>query len=274
MARWNLRLAASLVESDGIDGTEREVARWRRIAAALVDNYDPATGRYEQYAGFEQLRPFIVSQVLDLPAAADTELGRNVTLVSQIVKQADVLMLHLMVPDEVAAGSLGPNLDFYAPRTSHGSSLSPAVHAGLFARAGRPDEGLQLLRLATHLDLRNLNDTTAKGLHIATMGGLWQALAFGFGGLRVANGVLSIDPRLPARWSQLGLRVRVGPSQGPAGAAARRGRGELRRPRHRASARWWRPSGHIGWNALHPLQQRRLERGMTPARAAADGRSP
>ncbi len=213
MARWNLRLAANLVESDGIDGTEREVARWRRIAAALVDNYDPRTGRYEQYAGFDQLRPFMVSEVLNLPAAADTELGRDVTLVSQIVKQADVLMLHFMVPDEVAPGSLGPNLDFYAPRTSHGSSLSPAVHAGLFARAGHPDDGLELLRLATHLDLRNLNNTTAKGLHIATMGGLWQALASGFGGLRVANGVLTVDPRLPARWSRLGLRVRVGPAR-------------------------------------------------------------
>jgi len=211
MARWNLRLAATLVESDGIDGTEREAARWRRIAASLVDNYDAQTGRYEQYCGFNALRPFVVSDVLELPAAADTELGRDVTLTSQIVKQADVLMLHLMVPEEVAAGSLSPNLDFYAPLTSHGSSLSPAVHAGLFARAGRPEEGLGLLRLATHLDLHNLNDTTAKGLHIATMGGLWQALALGFGGLRAAHGrVLSVDPQLPSGWGELGIRVRVG----------------------------------------------------------------
>ena len=56
------------------------------------------------------------------------------TRAAQVVKQADVLMLHHLVPDEVAADSLGPNLDFYEPRTAHGSSLSPAVHASLLAR--------------------------------------------------------------------------------------------------------------------------------------------
>ena len=34
----------------------------------------------------------------------------------------------------MAPGSLGPNLDFYEPRTAHGSSLSPGIHAALFAR--------------------------------------------------------------------------------------------------------------------------------------------
>ena len=53
-----------------------------------------------------------------------------------MVKQADVLMLHLLVPEETAPGSLEPNLASYGPRTAHGSSLSPAVHAALLARAG------------------------------------------------------------------------------------------------------------------------------------------
>ncbi len=56
---------------------------------------------------------------------------------AQVVKQADVLMLHHLVPEEVAPGSLAANLAFYEPRTAHGSSLSPGVHAALFARAGR-----------------------------------------------------------------------------------------------------------------------------------------
>ena len=46
-------------------------------------------------------------------------------------------MLHHLVPDEVAPGSLAANLDFYEPRTAHGSSLSPGIHAALLARAGR-----------------------------------------------------------------------------------------------------------------------------------------
>ena len=34
------------------------------------------------------------------------------------------------------------------------------------------------------MDLDDLTGSTAGGLHLATMGGLWQALAFGFAGLR------------------------------------------------------------------------------------------
>ena len=101
---------------------------------------------------------------------------------SQVIKQADVLMLHHLVPDEVAPGSLEPNLAFYEPRTAHGSSLSPAIHAALLARAGEPDRALELFRIAARLDLDDLTGTTAGGLHLATMGGLWQALAYGFAG--------------------------------------------------------------------------------------------
>ena len=62
--------------------------------------------------------------------------GRDRLAGSQIIKQPDVLMLHHLVPSQVRPGSLGPNLDFYGPRTAHGSSLSPAVTAPLLARAG------------------------------------------------------------------------------------------------------------------------------------------
>ena len=40
------------------------------------------------------------------------------------------------------------------------------------------------------------------------MGGLWQALAYGFAGLRPEGSVLAIDPQLPAAWDALALRLR------------------------------------------------------------------
>jgi trehalose/maltose hydrolase-like predicted phosphorylase len=124
------------------------------------------------------------------------------------VKQADVLMLHQLVPNEVAAGSLLANLDYYEPRTAHGSSLSPAIHAGLFARAGRFREAIEMLRIAARIDLDDLTGSTAGGLHLATMGGLWQALAFGFAGIRPHGRKLVVDPRLPPEWAALELRLR------------------------------------------------------------------
>jgi trehalose/maltose hydrolase-like predicted phosphorylase len=204
MARWNLRRAA---QSDGVRAEER--ARWLALADALVDGYEPSSGLYEQFAGFFALEPLVIAEVAPTrPIVADALLGRERVQGAQVIKQADVLMLHHLVPGEVVPGSLEPNLRFYEPRTAHGSSLSPGVHAALFARAGRLTEALRWLRLASRIDLDDLTQTTAGGLHLAAMGSVWQALAFGFAGLRPKDGILQLDPRLPEEWSALELRLR------------------------------------------------------------------
>jgi len=208
MARWNLRKAAEwAAEFDG-SVAEGEQALWLDTAAALVDGLDSSTGIYEEFAGFHELEPLVIAELSPRrPIAADLLLGHDRVAAAQVVKQADVLMLHHLVPDEVRPESLVANLDFYEPRTAHGSSLSPAVHASLLARAGRLGRALQLLRIAAAIDLEDLTGTTAGGLHLATMGGVWQALAFGFAGLRPRGETLVVDPRLPEGWDQLTLRV-------------------------------------------------------------------
>ncbi|HSO54875.1 MAG TPA: glycosyl hydrolase family 65 protein, partial [Actinomycetes bacterium] len=203
MARWNLRRAAELAERVG-GATADEIQGWRRLADALVDGYDPATGRYRQFTGFDDLEPLLIGELTRLPVAADLLLGLERVRAAQVVKQADVLMLHLLVPEETAPGSLEPNLAYYGPRTAHGSSLSPAVHAALLARAGDPERALELFRL----DLDDLTGTSAGGLHVATMGGVWQALATGFLGLDPTGDALGLDPRLPGAWGSVELRLR------------------------------------------------------------------
>jgi trehalose/maltose hydrolase-like predicted phosphorylase len=203
MARWNLRLAAGL---DRVAAGER--ATWLRLADALVDGYDAQTRLYEQFAGFLRLEPLRIADLAPRrPISADLLLGRERVDGAQVVKQADVLMLHHLIPEEVAPGSLVPNLEFYEPRTAHGSSLSPAVHASLFARAGLLPEAVAALRLAARIDLDDLTGTTAGGLHLATMGGVWQALVFGFAGARPRGDALELDPRLPESWNALELRL-------------------------------------------------------------------
>jgi len=204
MARWNLRRAAS---AEGITSEER--AAWRAIADALVDGYDPSTRLYEQYRGFFDLEAILIAEVSPRrPIAADVLLGIERTAQAQVIKQPDVLMLHHLVPDEVAVDSLRPNLDFYDPRTAHGSSLSPAIHAGLLARDGRPEAALKWLNIAARMDLDDLTGSTAGGLHLATMGGVWQALVFGFAGVRACPDHLRIDPRLPPQWRSLSVGLR------------------------------------------------------------------
>jgi trehalose/maltose hydrolase-like predicted phosphorylase len=206
MARWNLRRAAGL---DGGDAGAEERREWLRVADTLIDRHDAQTGLYEQFDGFFDLEPLVIRDLAPhRPIAADLLLGRDRVAGAQVIKQADVLMLHHLVRDQVAAGSLEPNLLFYEPRTAHASSLSPGIHAALFARAGCLEDAMRGLQLAANLDLHDLSETTAAGCHLAAMGSVWQALALGFAGVRPDGDVLRIDPRLPKQWSELELRLR------------------------------------------------------------------
>ena len=184
--------------------------------------------------------------------AADLVLPPQRLHGAQIIKQADVLMLHHLVPGEVETGSLGPNLDFYLPRTAHGSSLSPAITAALLARVGRGREALELLRLALRMDLDDLTGATPSGLHVAAMGGAWQAIVQGFGGLSVHGGALEVDPMLPPGWERLRLRLRCLGRRVSGDPRARPGRAGDRRAaaavvrgadRDRAEGRAPRPHG-------------------------------
>jgi trehalose/maltose hydrolase-like predicted phosphorylase len=224
MARWNLRAAAAAVRryagaggrttgvrtrGSRLEPPDRgELEDWEKVAAAIVDGYDPKTRIYEQFEGFEQLEPLRIAELSARPVPGDVLLGRERVAHAQVVKQADVLLLHHFVPDEVAPGSLVPNLDFYEPRTSHGSSLSPGAHATLLARAGRMDAALETLGMTAFMDLDDRSGKAAEGLHIPTMGALWQALVMGFGGIRPVGDALAVDPALPAAWSQLEIPLR------------------------------------------------------------------
>ena len=185
MARWNLRRGAEVLTRTKGDPEEAET--WRALADCLVDGWDPERGLYEQFAGYFDLEPLLMSQIGPPPLAVDMVLGSERVTGSQLIKQADVLMLYHLLPDEVVPDSLAASLAFYEPRTAHGSSLSPAISAALLARAGEPERALELFRLAARLDMDDLTGTTAGGLHLATMGGVWQALAYGFLGLRAQD---------------------------------------------------------------------------------------
>jgi trehalose/maltose hydrolase-like predicted phosphorylase len=207
MARWNLRRAASVDHAGTLEAAERH--HWLDLADAIVDGYDPSTGIYEQFAGFSGLEPLLIAELApQRPVAADVLLGPERIRSAQVVKQPDVLMLHYLLPDEVAPGSLEPNLDYYDPRTAHGSTLSPGVHAALLARAGRLDQATDLLRLTSRIDLDDIGGVTAAGLHVAAMGSVWRTLAYGFGGLRPVGDTLAIDPVIAPGWDALELRVR------------------------------------------------------------------
>lgn len=209
MARWTMRRAArSLQDRPRVDFDESEIERWLQLANRLNDGYNPESGIYEEFAGFNKLEPIIAAELGERPFAGEALLPLARLRNSQIVKQADIVLLYHLVPDEMAEHSLGPNLAFYEPRTSHGSSLSPAAYALLLARNNQLEEAEQYLRMSASFDLEDRNHTSNCGLHTATMGGVWQALTYGFCGLRPRSDALAVDPHIPEHWKALELTVR------------------------------------------------------------------
>ncbi len=220
LARWNLRAArdvarlmrrrwperwAELRRDVGI--TPAELRSWERVAADLAVSVDPATHVLEQFAGYFNLDPINLADYEPRTQPMDVLLGREATQRSQVIKQADVLMLLVLLWERFRARERRANFRYYEPRSGHGSSLSPAIHALLSARLGELALAERYFRQAAAIDLDDTMGNAAAGVHMATQGGLWQAAIFGFAGLRVCPDGLSVDPHLPTDWRVLAFRA-------------------------------------------------------------------
>jgi beta-phosphoglucomutase len=136
-------------------------------------------------------------------------LGAKGVAETQVIKQPDVLMLPYLLPDVFDAPTLAANYAYYSVRTDHtyGSSLGPAIQALIAARMGDADEAYEHLMLAARADLGDVRGNASDGVHGASAGGLWQALVFGFAGLRFDGDVVTTEPHLPAHWRRLAFSI-------------------------------------------------------------------
>jgi kojibiose phosphorylase len=180
-----------------------DLARWRQVAEQLTIWCDLETLLYEQFEGFFRLADLNAAELAPRPFAGELVLGRERLRRTQLIKQADVLMVMHMLPEVFPREVIEANYGYYEPRTSHGSSLSPGIHAAVAARLGRDDEALNYFRMAAAIDLDDRMRNAAYGIHMAAAASLWHAAVFGFGGVTPEAGCLRIDPHLPGSWSRL-----------------------------------------------------------------------
>jgi trehalose/maltose hydrolase-like predicted phosphorylase len=220
MAQWNLERgldAAALVAEQWPDAwrslstrlrlDSAELTHWRDVAARLVTGLDPSTGLIEQFAGYFNLEDIDLQQYAGRTVPMDVVLGRERTQASQVVKQADVVMLLALLPERFDQRTHEANFRYYEPRTGHGSSLSRAMHAILASRLGDLDMAERYFRETAATDLEDTTAGIAGGVRIAALGGLWQSVIFGFAGVRWMEDGLKFDPRLPPAWSVVSFRV-------------------------------------------------------------------
>ncbi|MCB9138589.1 MAG: beta-phosphoglucomutase [Caldilineaceae bacterium] len=223
-AAWQLRFAADCLawltrnapaQANALrlrlDLTDQRLTRWADIADNLVILQDPESGLIEQFAGFFNLAEVDWPAVQDRTESMQVILGIDGANEHQVLKQPDVLMLMALLPDEFSRSELQANWAYYNPRTDHsyGSSLGPAMMARVACLMGQPEVAYEHFMRAARADIFNVRGNAGDGMHIASSGGLWQALVFGFAGLRQDGDGITTSPQLPSRWRRLAFKVRI-----------------------------------------------------------------
>ncbi len=220
MAQWNIRAALDVLDwlrrnhpvraeelSQKLGLGPERLSHWREVAEKM---YVPRDGDVLlEFDGFFDLEPVDVEAYRPRIPSLQAIYGTPFVQRSQVIKQADVVMLIALLGEELGPPEmLRANWDVYAPRCDHGSSLSAAIHSLVAARLGLIEQAYELWLMAAGVDLENNKGNTADGIHAAAAGGLWQATVFGFAGLGFADDRPTLDPHLPPHWRKLRFRIK------------------------------------------------------------------
>ncbi|MCG9891306.1 MAG: beta-phosphoglucomutase [Thermosynechococcaceae cyanobacterium MS004] len=226
MAQWHLEqalfvcdwLQASYPETFAVlhaklNLSDDRRSRWRDIVQNIWIPYDPKTGLIEEFEGFFKLKDLDLATYEPRQQSMQALLGIEGANQHQVLKQPDVLMLMYLM--RFSQGFpyredwLQVNWDYYAPRTdiTYGSSLGPAIHSILAADLKKTAEAYERFMQAALVDLEDVRDNAADGIHGASAGGLWQAAIFGFGGIQLTPEGLIANPHLPPGWTRLRFRL-------------------------------------------------------------------
>lgn len=121
----------------------------------------------------------------------------------QVSKQADILIMFLLLENQFSAEVKAANWNYYEPRTLHDSSLSLSTHCILALDMGNREMAYELFQKAAAIDVGPNMKTSDAGIHAASLAGVWQSVVFGFGGVRMLDGKLRMNPSLPESWRGL-----------------------------------------------------------------------
>jgi len=217
MAKWNLSTGHKFYHAlkkskpkfykklrNKLDLTDEEVNAWKRIVPRIVFKYRKKDLVIEEFDGYFRRKHI---KVVDFDENGIPTLPKGVKVKdynkTQLVKQADVLMLLYLLADFFNKKTKVNNYRFYAPRTLHKSSLSPAIHAIMALESGVINQAYQFFNVALRADISNLHGNSHEGIHAASLGGVWQSVIHGFAGTKIQRHVLSVDPKMPKTWHHI-----------------------------------------------------------------------
>ncbi len=186
---------------------ESEIAKWKEIINNMYYPVHKELGVFLQQDGYMDKEQILVKDLEPSELPLNQNWSWDRILRSCFIKQADVLQGLYFLEDRFDLDTIKRNFDFYEPRTVHESSLSPCVHSILSAKIGNQEKAYEMYLRTARLDLDNYNNDTDDGLHITSMAGTWMSIVHGFGGMRVRDNVLCLNPFIPKAWSKYSFKV-------------------------------------------------------------------
>ena len=127
---------------------------------------------------------------------------------TQIIKQADVVAMLVLLSDEFPLAIKKANYDYYFPRTEHGSSLSSSMYSLLATEIGEKEYAYKMFRKSASIDLYGPQKLFAGGVYIggshpASEGGAYMSLLYGFSGLKIHGKEINVSNNLPKEIKEL-----------------------------------------------------------------------
>ncbi len=213
IAKWTMsytRDSIALARKDGSFWKEfvsktsfedKEIEKWSDIIEKIYEPRMEGSKIYLQQDGFLDKEDRLAADLDPSERPINQHWSWDRILRSIFIKQADVLQGMYFFEEDFDEETIRENFLYYEPRTVHESSLSPCVHVVLASKLGMEDKAYEMYLRTARLDLDDYNHEADEGLHITSMAGTWMAVVEGFGGKRVRDGVLSLDPMIPKNWN-------------------------------------------------------------------------
>jgi maltose phosphorylase len=186
---------------------EHEPGQWEQIAQKIYFPVSETQGVYLQQDGFLDKELIPVSELDPSQRPINQKWSWDRILRSPYIKQADVLQGFYFFEERFSLEAHKKHFEFYEPFTVHESSLSPCVHSILASRLDKVEQAYAFYLRTSRLDLDDYNKEVEEGLHITSMAGTWMSIVEGFGGMRVKDGMLCFDPKIPANWHSYSFKV-------------------------------------------------------------------
>jgi len=192
---------------DKVNFKTQEIHKWQEIIQNMYFPYDKEHNVFLQQDGFLDKEMVTVDQLDSDQRPINQNWSWDRILRSPFIKQADTLQGFYFFEDHFSRKELENHYNFYKPFTLHESSLSPCVHSILAVRLDKMEEAHELYLRTSRLDLDDYNREVDEGLHITSMAGTWMSIVNGFGGLKIKEGRLSLEPKLPNCWNSLSFKI-------------------------------------------------------------------